>query len=128
MIKKIVSMIKSVMAGTILCGAIANGVYAASGSVCGNYYSGRDYQAVLKHTYSNTRYCELFIRKGGTYSTSTTIGVASGVLSPNTEMNLQRYIDSGHAYATGLVYYGQSPYATLVWSGHVEDNGCTDDD
>ena len=120
MMEKFRHFIKGVVAISLLFGTISGAVYASPEltAVMGN---GGSYEAHMTHDYSNSRYCEMAIMTGSTFSSATTVGFASGILSPNTAMYIQRQVNGQYGYAVGTVYNSTVPHAGIAWSSHTQD-------
>ncbi len=116
---RVKNVIMSILAGAVLFGVMSGMTYAA-GTLTASMENSGLYKLTLHHDYSDSRYCELAISTGSSASTATCVGFASGTLSPNVEMHLNRMVTGQYGYGLGVVYFGQTPYSTVVWSDHTE--------
>ena len=116
---KVKNVIMSILAGAVLFGVMSGMTYAAGTLTASMEYSGL-YKLTLHHDYSDSRYCELAISTGASLSGATSVGFASGTLSPGVDMHLNRMVDGQNGYGHGIVYYGQTPYSAVVWSDRTE--------
>ena len=117
---KIGSIIKSLLSGGMLFAALS-GFASASPNLSTTMDNSGLYKASLTHDYTNDRYCELSIKSGDSFQSSTTLGFASGVVSPNVTMHMERQVGERKGIAVAIVYFGQSPYTAAVWSDIKEN-------
>jgi len=79
---------------------------------------GSSYDAVLTNEASTTRYCELFLKEGYTFNTSTTKSSQTGNLAPSGYFHANTTMNYGGPYmfAYGAVHYGAAPESAIEWS------------
>lgn len=118
---KIGNVFKSLLAGGMLFTAMS-GFVSANPSLTTNVDNSGLCLVSLTHDYTNSRYCELSIKSGSSFQSSTTVGFASGVLSPGVVMNMERQVTGRKGIGVAIVYFGQSPYTASVWSDVQEVN------
>ena len=112
--KKILS---GLLGASLIVSAMGITAFAAVGELQ-THSGGGTYEAVLTNKASTTRYCELFLKEGYTFNTSTTKSSQTGNLVPNDFFYASTTMDYGGPYmfAYGAVHYGATPESAVEWS------------